>query len=169
MPLKTTTSVVDFLSRYIPYTIGEEILVEDINQMLTYSVQEYQQPVLVDYDFGAAQQLIKTILLKNTTNNANIQITFEYDSLYVRCVVTDVDSGEVLNITPGTSYVMRPTTILGVQVLVNEVTIPVGGPFPTQVKISVQNISNGSLVTRRPELTPLQARFDSDVSVNLSI
>lgn len=170
MPIKTAPSrPIDFLSNYVPYTIGEEILVENINEMLTYSVQEYTQPLQVVYDFGSAQQLIKTILVKNTTSNANIELTFSYDVMYLKCVVTDTEFGEVLSISPETSLIIRPTRILAIQLLVSEKTIPVGGPFPTQFRIFAKNIVNNTLVTRRLEITPLQTRADTNLFVDLSI
>lgn len=170
MPIKTAPSVqIDYLSNYVPYNLADNILVEDIDDILTYSVQEFDPPVTVNYTFGSSQLLVKTILIKNTTSNANVEVRFEYDSTYINYTVTDAFSGEIGLTANNDALLMTPTQVFAIQILISDKTIPVGGPFDTSFKIFAKSIPNNGLIIRRPEVVPLQPRADLNTTVTLSI
>lgn len=74
MPLKLQTSVQ--VDDYTPYSINGETLVEDINDMVSYSVIEPDRPVDVQFIFGAIDAIIKTFEFKNLTKNQLLTIRF---------------------------------------------------------------------------------------------
>jgi hypothetical protein len=140
MPIKTRPSGnISFLSSYVPYSIGSETLLEDINEMFYYTVFEPDLPVSLEYTFGAQNTLIKQFTFKNRTSNAVLEVQMNYDSVIFN---TDIPS----------PLLLQPNETRTVSLFINgENMQPNTTLFKTDFNIIVQNVSNGTLVYRSSE------------------
>lgn len=140
MPIKTRPSRdIPFLSSYVPYSIGTETLVEDINEMFYYTVFEPDTSVFLEYKFGAQNTLVKQFTFKNLTTNTQLEVQMNYDS---GIFYTDIPSPAIL----------QPNETITVALFINAQNMqPNTSLLKTDFKVIVRNVSNGSLVYKSSE------------------
>lgn len=81
MPLKRqSTGTISGLQSFVSYSLNNRPLVEDISDMISYDVLEPEQPVDLQFVFGATKPIVKTFQFKNLTNNTNLQLEFTFDT-----------------------------------------------------------------------------------------
>lgn len=79
MPIKLQNSAQ--VKDYVPYSTNGEMLVEDINDMVSYDVEEPERSIDLQFIFGATNTVVKTFNFKNLTKNQLLTITAaNYDS-----------------------------------------------------------------------------------------
>jgi hypothetical protein len=134
MPIKTQASAtISQLIDYTPFSTGGEILVEDINQMFSYSVLEPTLPVDLQFTFGATKPLVATFQFKSLVKNATLQLVFYYDKMIFEA------STNVVVIAP------EQTVNVDLLLRINDMEVDVTQKL-TEVKVLIENITNNSLV-----------------------
>lgn len=138
MPIKIqASSNIALLTNYTPYSIGENVLLEDINEMFSYAIQEPQTPIDLQFVFGAVEALIGNLVFKNLTTNATLRVVLEYDTL---TFIT----------TPTFELVPEETRTIPVRINAQNMQVGVTN-LQKNIKVSVSNITNGSLVYKSSE------------------
>lgn len=157
MPIKTAPSEeIPYLSNYRPYSIGTEVLAENINEMFSYNIVPNSQPTNIDYYFGIARDAIVTNLaFNNLTKNATLSFEFLYDGAYMN-VVTGTRSG-INNAGKTTSAILlEPGQTKIIIVLVDKDKMqPEYQNILTNCEVRVQYLPTGELVFRNLAVSPL--------------
>lgn len=143
MPLKTrTSSSVSNLQTYVPYSLNNETLVEDISTMFSYDVMEPLDPVDIQFTFGATQPLIKTFRFKNLTKNTNLELEFDFDRGIFQAPTTLVllpEETKSVNLLLNVDNMQPDVTAKPVQFLVKvKNTTPTNGPLTFKASDSAQ-------------------------------
>lgn len=154
MPLKTQASepIPDLLS-YVPYSINNQTLVEDISNMFSYDVVEPSQPVDLQFVFGAKQPIVKTFRFKNLTNNTNIELEFEFNSEIF-------EAPSKVTITP--EQTVSVNLLLNIENMKTNVTSQ-----PVDFKVKVKNIepSSGPLTLKSMASPLVPTSLDNTITL----
>jgi hypothetical protein len=134
MPIKVQpSSPIELLTNYTPFSTSGEQLVENIDEMVSYTVIEPETPVNLQFTFGATNPLVATFAFKNLTNNADIEITLVYDT-------------NVFN-SLNNSVVIGPGDVARIPLNLRIDNMEVGVVNKAlDITVLVRNVSNGSLV-----------------------
>lgn len=133
MPIKDKPSRnIPFLKSYVPYSTNGEVLVEDINDMFSYSIAETSNPVSIQYTFGATRELVQEFSFTNLTTNAELEF--------------EIESSVLFKVTPST-FILSPgqTTNVELKLKTGDLTVDITNQ-DVKMNVSVKNLSNGSLV-----------------------
>lgn len=134
MPIKFQPSTtIPLLVDYTPYSTNGETLVENINEMFSYSVRETTTPANLQFTFGATNKLVTTFDFKNLTKNTTLELRFDYDTTIFE--------------TPNNPITIAPEQTIEVplNLRINDMEVGVANKL-LDFKVSVTNITNNSLV-----------------------
>lgn len=134
MPIKSQPSTtIPLLVDYTPYSTNGETLVENINEMFSYSVRETITPANLQFTFGATNKLVTTFDFKNLTKNTTLELRFDYDTTIFE--------------TPNNPITIAPEQTIEVplNLRINDMEVGVVNKL-LDFKVSVTNITNNSLV-----------------------
>lgn len=145
MPIKSNfTDSVQTIS-FTPFRLPENtLLIENIEEMFSYDLQVPEQPVEIDYTIGSTDVYSFDLFVKNLTRNATLTISIEYNK-------------EIFVIENDT-IILNPEETKAIKVTLNAQRLDlyvVKTTFSEQVKISVTNIENNTVVYRNAAVTVL--------------
>jgi hypothetical protein len=134
-------STIPFLLSYEPYRppTGTQ-LVNSINDMVTIS---FNPPSEINYAVGVDQQYNDTIIVRNMTSNAALEVAIEFNDKILGINTNNTISPYVFTLAPNiqTSIpVQLKTSFLDQQSSIAPTTVP--------IKFTVKNLLNGTVVLR---------------------
>jgi hypothetical protein len=154
MPIKTQPSTtIELLQNYIPYSTNGNVLVEDVGQMFSYSIEEPSTPVNLEFVFGATQHVVGNIVCKNLTSNAILEVKLDYDiSTFI--------------INPSDTFRLEPEQTRTIEIRVNVNDIHPGMVnMLKNIKVSVTNILNDSLVYKSNQSSLSKVLFNNTITL----
>lgn len=80
MPIKNyVTGNVPYLVEYQPYNVGSKEICENIQQMVTFNLRPLTAPTEINYFVGAETSYVTTLIVKNVTENATLDVQVQFD------------------------------------------------------------------------------------------
>jgi hypothetical protein len=133
--------MIPFLLNYEPYrpSTGTQV-VSSINDMVTIS---FNPPSEINYVIGAEQQYNDTIIVRNTTLNAPLEVTIEFNDKILDINTNNTTSPYVFTLAPNiqTSFpVQLKTSFLDQRSSITPTMLP--------IQFTVKNLLNGTVVLK---------------------
>ena len=163
MPIKSTsTGTIPYLVSTQPYVLPEgSILAENIEDMVSYSIlprssevsTNTNRPTNIDYYIGATGSFSNILAVKNMTNNAILEVSMTYNSVFSVSEVGSSTSANPLIVTLNAGQTKQFNIKLLTEILDTQVN-SVG--INADIRMLIKNILNQTVVTKNINTAPLQ-------------
>lgn len=165
MPIKnSTTGQIPYLERYTPYSLsGAGILeVTNIADMITYDITPNFSPTSIQYKLGSRDLYVRTLNIKNITNNADIETIIQYP----RTIFFLNIDGELPTRNIGTDLtevvkILKPFENVKIDIILNNsyIDLSLKQNALADIKINFRNLMNNRIITKNSTVETYQPQF----------
>lgn len=137
---------IPFLLNFTPYNLNG-IAASSINDMVSIDTEQLVEQSEILYELGTNKNINLPISIKNLTNNAQLQVTLQFDKTVLSASLPDV-------------FLLSPeeTKTFNIRLNVDGLN-NMSRNTDTEFDIVVENLSTGAVVTKSPNVTSLNKKL----------
>lgn len=154
MPIQYPVGNIPFLESYIPFEFSEGVIACDyVKDMFSYNLVIPEAPPTIKYYVGAEFSFVADLEVKNLTDSAKLDFSIEYDGkiFAVKQKANGVYDNPI-------KLVIEPEEVVSFVIEINKDELNTNSNYDnvlSVIKLSVENIQTGKLVTKKLSVTTL--------------